>query len=1133
MSAAAKNTRDNQTFATWCQLIEPNIVNFEEKLNAISDSLEHEGRIAYRMLKRRYDLDDEDIEDLKSELIDAKRIATDDDGKVLVWAGNKSTPVNSELPDTADRRLLTVMFCDVVDSTALSEQFDAEDLREIIHEYQQICTTVIERFEGHVAQLLGDGLLVYFGYPIAQEDEAYQAVRSGLEILQALRDADSLITRIGSPLRVRIGIHSGPVVVGAMGSVGRQEHLALGDTPNIAARVQSAARPDELLISEATHRLVEGLFKIEQLGPQVLKGVTRTFDLFRVHSELSATARFEVALSTGRLTHFVGRENELSLIAQDWEQAKNSVGRVILLNADPGMGKTRLMQEFAARYVGEHFRRVTIRCSPYHRSSPLYPIIQVCQRAFMFASDDSAAEKVAKIERALARYEFSDADAAGLIADMMSVKSTEAAEHTSTPKRNRREALFGVLIEWFIQESTHVPVFAIWDDLHWADPSTLELLSGYLERVPSAATLTVLLYRSNFVAPWKARAYFRYLSLNRLEHADVDQLVNEISAPQQMPSTIMEHIQQKTDGIPLYVEEVTRSIVDSNILEDIKNQKAEPASIAIPMTLQDSLEARIDNCPNGKIIAQWGASLGREFSYGVLRRVVEDDLLVKSGIAELLDAELIYRSGSPSAPTFIFKHALLRDTAYESLLVRKRRHYHRRIAEIIAAEFPRINEDQPEVVAYHYAEGECFDDALACWYRAGVRSNERSAYLEAAGHLQQGLDLLQDLSRSKARAIQELNIQLLRGTIIVATQGNTVPEIESIYRRALDLCDEIGDDADRTPAYFGLRSFYLTRADLAASQEVSLALYDSAIKVENEDSLLEANVALANNYYFLGDFESLERHGLAALAIYDQKTHSKHVAIYGTDPGVVAHTRVGFAACWRGATSSMSKHFDQALKIARDIDHPYSRCHVIGQIAWAHQWRGEHEHLSELLAEATAIAEQHEFPFYLIVLSAFSGFDRVHAGDMQAGIEAIITARQQLERLNSPLLIPILTALEAEAYGHANNPEAGLAILPQAFAFIERTNARYAEAYLYHVKGELLGQARLVSEAENAFVDGLDLANQRGMFGQALKTSIALRALRQRNGNKADDLSDLRAVVNRIGSNEHSPDMHVASGLLA
>jgi class 3 adenylate cyclase len=750
-------------------------MNFDEMLAQVRDTLEREGRVAYRVLKRRFGLDDDDIEDIKADLIDAKRIASDEDGKVMVWAGATPTadPRPAEIAVEADRRMLTVMFCDVVDSTALAERFDAEELRDIIRQYQQTCSDAIDRFEGHVAQYLGDGLLIYFGYPLAQEDEAYQAVRSGLEILTRLNDAADITARLGTPLPVRIGIHTGPVVIGEMGTSGRHERLALGDTPNIAARIQGMARPNEILISESTQRLIEGLFDVEPLGAQHLKGVSKALNLYRVVAEGAAESRFEVALSTGKLTRFVGQEEELALLRQHWSQAHNARGQVILLSAEPGMGKSRLAQEFKTRIAAEEARHMVFRCSPYHQSSAFYPVIQVMQRAMRFAADDTPGDKLAKVDAVLAEYQFSDTDAAPLMSGLLSLPHPDLESLQAGDPQARRRRLLQVLTEWFLEESRRATVYMVWDDLHWADPSTLQLLEYYLDHVPASATLALLIYRSSHTLPWNHRGFFRYLSLNRLNDAHVEELAADVAGEHELPTPLLEHIIAKTDGIPLYVEELTRAVVDSGLLEAASPGAGDATldQILIPATLQDSLEARLDSCPTGKEIAQWGATIGREFSYAVLRSVLGDDTRLKDGINELLDAELIYRSGSPVEPTFIFKHALLRDTAYESLLIRKRRDYHGQIAITLESEFPRIDETQPEVIAHHYTEGAMVDDAVRYWHRAGRYAINRSAHQEAMGHLQKGLGLLKSLPHTQERARLGLDIQSLLDPLVSSASG--------------------------------------------------------------------------------------------------------------------------------------------------------------------------------------------------------------------------------------------------------------------------------------------------------------------------------------------------------------------------
>lgn len=1111
-------------------------MNFDEVLNEVRDALERDGRVAYRMLKRRFELDDEDIEDIKAELIDTKRLALDEDGKVLVWAASAQSDNEqvNDVPIEADRRLLTVMFCDIVDSTALSEQFDAEELRDLIRQYQQTCAAVIDRFEGHIAQYLGDGLLVYFGYPVAQEDEAYEAVRSGLEILQNLKEATSITRRLGSPIRVRIGIHTGPVVIGEMGGSGRIERLALGDTPNIAARVQGKARPDEILISETTHRLIEGLFTVEALGAQALKGVTKSFDLFRVIDESVVESPFEVALSTGRLTRFIGQEEELTLLNQHWTQAQNAKGQVIHLSAEPGMGKSRLAQEFKERMSARQARQMTFRCSPYHQSSAFYPVIQVMQRVFQFGTDDASADKLAKVETTLANYELSDPDAVALVSGLLSLPHPDLELSNDRDLRERRQRLIVVLTEWFLEESRRAPVYMIWDDLHWADPSTVDLIEYYLDHVPTSATLALLIYRSNYTPAWKQRGFFRYLSLNRLNDAHVEELVTDIAGNKKIPQSLLEHIKDKTDGIPLYVEELTRMVVESRVLDAVSSDTTERtiAQMQIPMTLQDSLEARLDLCPIGKDIAQWGATLGREFSYAVLRAVVDDELRLKAGIAELLDAELIYRNGSPTVPTFIFKHALLRDTAYESLLIRKRREYHAQIAQVLESDFPQIDETQPELIAHHYTEAGLVDDAIRYWQRAGQFATNRSANQEALGHLQRGLDLLKLVPRTHKHARLELDLQLLLGTLVISSKGNASPEVETIYRRALAICDELGDVAAKAPVYFGLRSYYLAKADLPAEHEIAVALLEAAEAHGDEGALLEAHVALTNSFFYLGVEHKTFEHASAAAQLYDTERHAGHAAIYGLDPGAISHVRLAQTAWMTGLQNKAQIELERALAIIEHVEHPLTKAFTLANFCTVYLGARNYERAAHYANATVEISSQYGFPFYRAWGLVQRGNVLAHDGEIARGLAEIEEGMASVKSGSSHLIYPLFATLYAEALGLAGEPERGLALLPEAVSTIEKSGARYFEGSLYCVKGFLLRQIKLPTEAERAFEQSIAISQHRGIRAQELKAAIAIAELHRSSG-KGDELAArLKTLYEGFADEPESADLKDARLLL-
>jgi class 3 adenylate cyclase len=546
-------------------------MDFDEVLAKVMELLQREQRVSYRALKLRFHIDDEYLEALKTELIDAKRVAADEDSKVLVWTGayaegetakgrkgetgkvaevaSGQLPVASSQPLASstqhpdagliagERRQLTVMFCDQVDSTALSTQLDPEDLHQLVRAYQQTCTEVITRYEGHIAQYLGDGLLVYFGYPTAHEDDAIRAVRTGLEIIQALQHW------VPSPkgareLQVRIGIHTGPVVVGEIGSNEKREILALGETPNIAARVQGQAAPDTLVISSDTYHLVQGFFACQDLGPHDLKGLSTPLSLYRVRGAGEAQSRFEVAVSTG-LTPLVGRDLEVGLLRERWTQAKEGDGQVILLSGEAGIGKSRLVQTLKEQVIAEGATRIEFRCSPYHQNSAFYSIIEHLQRLLQLQREESPQAKLEKLQQKLARYRFPQADTVSLVAALLSLPQLGNAPPLTLSPEKQKQKTQEALLAWLVEEAEWQAVYCAWEDLHWADPSTLEFLTLFLDQVPTTRLLAVLTFRPDFVPPWRPRSHITQLTLNRLGRQSVEAMVEKITGGKPLPREVM------------------------------------------------------------------------------------------------------------------------------------------------------------------------------------------------------------------------------------------------------------------------------------------------------------------------------------------------------------------------------------------------------------------------------------------------------------------------------------------------------------------------------------------------------------------------------------------------------------------
>src|SRR5712692_536962 len=553
--------------------------------------------------------------------------------------------------DVAERRQLTVMFCDLVGSTALSAQLDPEELREVVRAYQETCATVIRRYDGHIAQHLGDGLLVYFGYPAAHEDDAQRAVRAGLEIIQALQQRNAQMqSTVGAhgraPLQVRIGIHTGLVVVGEIGSSDKREILALGETPNIAARVQGQAAPDEVVISAVTYRLVEGLFDCEDRGRPELKGVSTPLTLYRVVKEGEAQSRFQVVVRKG-LTPLVGREHEHGLLCERWERVKDGEGQVVLLSGEPGIGKSRLVEALKDTVLHEGAPCRKLRCSPYAQHSALYPVIEHIQRLLHFQADETLENKLEKLQRTLSRSRFPQADTLPLLAALLSLPHPAGCPPLSLSPQRQKEKTHEAIVAWLCEEAKQQAVTYAWEDLHWADPSTLDLLTLSLAQVPTTRLLAVLTFRPEFTPPWGSHSYLSQLTLSRLGRSHVGMMVDGVTGGKALPAEVVQQIASKTDGVPLFVEELTKMVVESGF--DVGARRAVPLSLGIPATLHDALMARLDRLGTAKEVAQLGATLGREFTYDVLQAVSPlDEGTLQRGLRQLVEAELVYQSGLPS-----------------------------------------------------------------------------------------------------------------------------------------------------------------------------------------------------------------------------------------------------------------------------------------------------------------------------------------------------------------------------------------------------------------------------------------------------------------------------------------------------
>jgi class 3 adenylate cyclase len=780
-------------------------MEFSKLLAVVTWLLEREQRISHRFLKREFDLDQELLEDLCFELVHTRRVAAQEDGEILVWidadgaapavpasdaeanearapsgesqrarretsspparpARSGSSPPRPAEPARVDaeRRQLTVMFCDLVGSTALSTTLDPEDLREVITAFQDLCREAVQRYQGFIARYMGDGMLVYFGYPQAHEDDAERAAHAGLEIIRSVKALDSDVgTAHALELAVRVGVTTGPVVVGDIVGEGAAEEAAVvGETPNLAARLQGIAQPNQLVIGPVTRQLVAELFELEDYGSHELKGISEPVRVWRVVSEREVESRFEATHVGGGLP-LVGRQEEVGLLTRSWEASKEGHGQVVLIQGEGGIGKSRLLEALREHVTGEDYVWVATRCSPYHVNSTLYPVIEHMKRVIGWNQEDEPAVKLEKLEKALESQSLPAEEAVPLYAELMSLSLPQGryAPLDLSPQQKREQTL-DALAGWLLELAEQTPVLHAWEDLHWADPTTLELLELYIEQSPTVAMLNVLTYRPEFVPPWSMRSHMTPITLNRLERPEVEALIGHQANGKAVPPEVVDHVVAKADGVPLYVEELTKTILESEFLnqEGDRYTLAGPLSdLAIPETLQDSLMARLDRVPMVREVAQLGAVLGREFAYEMLQSLApHEEPVLQDGLGQLVESELLYQRGRGRRARYVFKHALIQDAAYQSLLKRTRQHYHLHVAKLLKEKLPDTVEVQPELLAHHYSEAGEHDQAVKFWRAAGRHAAQRSANAESISHLRHGLASVRMLPDSLERTRLEL-----------------------------------------------------------------------------------------------------------------------------------------------------------------------------------------------------------------------------------------------------------------------------------------------------------------------------------------------------------------------------------------
>jgi predicted ATPase len=929
------------------------------------------------------------------------------------------------------------------------------------------------------------------------------------------------------------------VVVGEVGGGARQEQLALGETPNVAARLQGLAAPNTLVVSAAAVPLLGGFFACRSLGTHRLKGVPQPMEVSQVLYESTARSRLEVVGSTG-LTPLVGREQELGLLRERWARVKEGLGQVVLLSGEAGIGKSRLVQVLKEHVAAEPQTWLTpCQCSPYYQNTALYPMIDLLERVVLrFERAESPAQKLRKLEGFVVQYGLPLAEAVPLFAALLSLPlTTDYAPLALSPEQQKQQTLHA-LLTILLRIAAQQPVLLVMEDLHWVDPSTLELLTLLVDQGPTARILALFTCRPDFSPPWTGRAHLTQVTLPRLPRRQAAEMTSRVAHGHALPPDVVEQIVAKTDGVPLFVEELTKMVLESGLLqeqEDGYTLTGPLPPLAIPTTLHDSLMARLDRLAAVKGLAQLGATLGREFSYELLWAVSPwDEDTIQQGLHRLVAAEFLYQRGLPPQATYVFKHALIQEAAYQSLLRSTRQQHHQRIAQVLEARFPEIVETQPELVAHHYTEAGLSTQALPYWQRAGERALRRSASVEAISHLTKGLEVLTTLPDTPERTHQELAMQTTLGAAFMVTKGYAAPEVERVYARARTLCQQMGDAPQLFQVLRGLWLFYLIRAELQTARELGEQLLTLAQRVRDVALLVEAHYALGNTLNYVGEFVHAQTHLAQGLALSERQPHRAHAFPYGYDAGVACRAYAALTLWVLGYPDQALERSHAALSRAQELSHPHSLAYALIFAAIFHQYRREGRLTQEWAEAVLSLSSEHGLTHLLALGSILRGWARAAQGQSEEGIAQICQGLASWQATGARGAGSLLLALLAEAYGQVGQVEEGLRVVAEGLVEVEYTGERRHEAELYRLKGELLLACSVEHhpDAETCFCQALAIARHQQAKSWELRAAMSLARLWQQQGKDAEARELLGSIYGWFTEGFDTADLQEAKALL-
>ncbi|MCP3472299.1 AAA family ATPase [Bradyrhizobium sp. CCGUVB1N3] len=1065
-------------------------------------------------------------------------------------AGPPPVPLTAARAEVgAERRQLTTMFCDMVDSTPLSAQFDPEDVRDMIAGFRETCVRVVKHYEGFAARYVGDGILVYFGYPTAHEDDAERAVRAGLEIVRLLSTAREIEPRgaLGHAPAVRIGIATGLVVVGDLVGQGTEERdSAVGETVNLAARLQGLAPPNGVVISASTQSLLKGKFDYRNLGVQALKGLSEKVQAWHVVRPSRVETRFAASMGA-RLTPRVNREEEVSLLTGRWQQARQGDGQVVVLFGEPGIGKSRIVQEIFGAIAGERHGQISLQCSPYYTSTAFYPFSAQLKFALGLDREDATAMSLANLEAAVAATRSDVAQVTPLFAALLSIPTGDRYPPLDLSPQQQKDATVSAIVNHLLGLAREQPLVIAFEDLHWIDPTSREVIDLLVDKVHGQPILIVITARSEFQPSWNAHSHVTTLVLNRLSRQLRTTLVERV-AGRELPKEIVEEIIVKTDGVPLFLEELTKTVLESNLLTERHGRyvlSGEWRQLAIPATLTDSLMARLDRMGPFKKIAQIGATIGREFSYETLHAVANTPAdQIEAALDHLEEAGLIVRHGHPPEALYAFRHVMIQNAAHASLLHSERRKLHSRIAQVLAEMYPEKTAREPELLAHHLTESGQSEGAASFWLKAGKQAAKTGGNLEAIGHLRRGLSVVQANARMQGADQIELELRIALGNALIAAKGYAVQEVEENYIRALELGRQLDDEEKTFAATRGLWVCHFIRADLTRAHDLSVELLkfakrvrlnERALPAQRTGYLMEAHRAIAMTMLYRGRFAAAQHHLHRCVDLYSPDLHADLMVRHGTDPGVVSLSYLGYLLWFLGRSDAARQHSGQAIANAEKIRHPFTLAFALVFGAYLCQHLRDVEGTRDHANRAMVIASEHNFLHWKQQAAILRGWALTQLGDVDDGLSQMRVGLDEYEAMDSWLAGCWFRCLLAEAYAKAGFREAALRALDGALATARRTGDHSYLAEVYRLQGEITlteGGPTSAHDAEDLYQLSLDVARKQGALSWELTTAISLARLWQDAGKAGQAERLLGPVVGKFSEGFLTPDLTQAVQLL-